>query len=235
MSVIHHPNVVTDGLVAYWDAGNRVSYPGAGTVWTDLVSGRVGTFYNDTTSGAHGPDFFSGNMGYLEFDGTDAWVKGPVDGSDMNLNDHLTMSCWAWWDTSTQNGIWAKNKAGTMQYGMGRYAGSRYFYVGIFAGSWGDYPTATVLNNDQWYHLTATYDRAYVRLYIDGVFIREIAETDPISGDGTYFSMGGVAWSAATIPTEWLAGRLSTVQVYDCALTAAEVLQNYNATKGRFT
>ena len=32
MSVIHHPNVVTDGLVAYCiDAANRASYSGAGS------------------------------------------------------------------------------------------------------------------------------------------------------------------------------------------------------------
>ena len=33
------PNVVTDGLVLYLDAGNTKSYPGTGTVWYD-VSGN---------------------------------------------------------------------------------------------------------------------------------------------------------------------------------------------------
>jgi hypothetical protein len=237
MAAIVAPNIVTDGLVAYWDAGNRVSYPGAGTVWTDLVSGRVGTFYNDTTSGAHGPDFVGGNMGYLEFDGTDEWIKGPADGSDMDLNVHVSMSCWVWWDRGgTGNSIVAKEKVGSAQYVMGRASTGFGFYWALnLDGVWTNPLTTETLSNDQWYHITGTYDGVSMEQYIDGVLVKSTAATGAISGDSSPFYIGGLDWAHnGSTPDEWLAGRLSTVQVYNKGLTAAEVLQNYNATRGRF-
>ena len=70
MGTVYNTNVVTDGLVACWDAGNRKSYPGAGTTWTDVAGGNNGTVENDAS-------FDSDNMGSLDFDGTDAYVTVP--------------------------------------------------------------------------------------------------------------------------------------------------------------
>ena len=36
MAIKHSPRIVTDGLVAHYDAANTKSYPGSGTVWKDL-------------------------------------------------------------------------------------------------------------------------------------------------------------------------------------------------------
>ena len=36
MGAVASTNIVTDALVGCWDAGNRISYPGAGTTWTDV-------------------------------------------------------------------------------------------------------------------------------------------------------------------------------------------------------
>ena len=36
MGLSHSPRIVTDGLVFCVDAGDKMSYPGAGTTWTDL-------------------------------------------------------------------------------------------------------------------------------------------------------------------------------------------------------
>ena len=77
MSVIHHPNVVTDGLVAYFDAANRASYPGTGTTWTELVAGNNGTLYNFEAG-----FFDSAHGGSLDFDGTDSYVRTPAPSPD---------------------------------------------------------------------------------------------------------------------------------------------------------
>ena len=37
------PNIVKDGLVFYVDAANKVSYPGSGTTWSNIISGDNGT------------------------------------------------------------------------------------------------------------------------------------------------------------------------------------------------
>ena len=46
MGTSYNTNIVTDGLVGCWDAGNRRSYPGAGATWTDLAGGNNGTLTN---------------------------------------------------------------------------------------------------------------------------------------------------------------------------------------------
>lgn len=60
---IKGPNVVMNGLVLYLDAANTKSYPGSGTVWTDLTNkSNLGTLQN-------GPTFDINNSGSLVLDG----------------------------------------------------------------------------------------------------------------------------------------------------------------------
>ena len=70
MGIVHHPNMVTDGLVACWDAANRRSYPATGTTWTDLVGDADGSLVNS-------PVFDPENLGSIAFDGTNDYVKTP--------------------------------------------------------------------------------------------------------------------------------------------------------------
>ena len=66
MGLSHSPRIVTDGLVFCVDAGDKMSYPGAGTTWTDLSKNRNnGTLVN-------GPTFDSANGGSISLDGSNA-------------------------------------------------------------------------------------------------------------------------------------------------------------------
>ena len=65
MGVLYNSRIVTDGLVFCVDAGDKMSYPGAGTTWTDLTANK----YNGALT--NGPTFNSANGGSLIFDGTD--------------------------------------------------------------------------------------------------------------------------------------------------------------------
>ena len=110
MSVIHHPNVVSDGLVACWDAGNRASYPGTGTSWTALGAGSAGTLVNT-------PSFVDGKMGYITFDGTDDYAQFQLDtmtlseGSSGSTYDESTIVLWVQWGPGDTNGdIFAANQ-----------------------------------------------------------------------------------------------------------------------------
>ena len=64
----HSPRIITDGLVLCLDAANRQSYPGSGTVWTDLAGSNNGTLTN-------GPTFSSANGGSIVFDGVDDFIE----------------------------------------------------------------------------------------------------------------------------------------------------------------
>ena len=78
-------NIVTNGLVFYLDAANKLSYPGSGTAWVDLSgNGNNGTLTN-------GPTFSSNNAGSIVFDGVDDYV-----GRNSSINTGQNFSVFAW-------------------------------------------------------------------------------------------------------------------------------------------
>lgn len=71
------PNLVTDNLVLHLDANNSNSYPGSGTIWTDL-SGNGNNFNIVSTA------FHSGTPSYMDFNGDHGMAKNS---SDISLSD----------------------------------------------------------------------------------------------------------------------------------------------------
>ena len=71
MGLVHNQNVVTDGLIGCWDAGNRRSYPGAGSTLIDLAGSNSATLNYDT-------EFADVNGGAIYLDGTDDSVTVPI-------------------------------------------------------------------------------------------------------------------------------------------------------------
>ena len=81
------PRIITDGLVLYVDAANTKSYPGSGTVWTDLSPTQI------TGSLTNGPTFNSANGGSIFFDGTDDIVDLGTNNT-LNFTDSFSVSFW---------------------------------------------------------------------------------------------------------------------------------------------
>jgi hypothetical protein len=88
-----------------------------------------------------------------------------------------------------------------------------------------------------WYHLSHTYDGTIQRLYINGIQV----QTKNTSGlinynvNNTKLVIGGDYNSGYDGGlTARMNGKISIVRIYDRALSASEILQNYNALKGRF-
>ena len=63
------PDIIEDGLVLCLDAGNKLSYPGTGTTWSDLVGSVSATLENSLNS-----TFSQDNLGNFDFDGADDYV-----------------------------------------------------------------------------------------------------------------------------------------------------------------
>jgi len=81
-----------------------------------------------------------------------------------------------------------------------------------------------------WHYIGVTFDGTNLRMYVDGVL-------DNTSGTITYSTTGQnnyVARSSHAGNENFVNGSMGMVHVYNRALSGAEVLQNYNATKGRF-
>ena len=228
MSVIHHPNVVTDGLIACWDAANRVSYPGAGTVWTDLAGG-----YSATLTNFEAGFFDSAKGGSFNFDGTDAYIVTAAP--SPSGTGGFAVGFWVKFDSfpTRSPAIIANYVINECQILFGET--DNYITAGI-AGTWNLINVPLTEATDTWYYFVFTRLDGVVKLYSDGVEIGSASNTDDIESSGnTYFgiqassSSPGVGWDHA------MDGNMAVASIYNKGLTAAEVLQNYEAMKPRFT
>ena len=217
-----------NGLVLCLDAANSKSYPGSGTVWTDLSGrGNNGTLTN-------GPTYSSANFGSIVFDGVDDGVQLP--GTNFSLNQ-MTISSWNFSSNYNQNGfMFEKTTNGTVntQYSL-FFNGDNTIYYRTKAVSTEDLTvnttTAGVVNN-QWNNVVATFDGTIKRIYVNGV-LRATSTT--LSGTVTQNTTGaafiGIYGNFAGYPFN---GRISNTTIYNRALTASEITQNYNALKSRY-
>ena len=221
MAVGYNPRTVTDGLVIALDAGNTKSYPGSGNTWTDTVGGNIGTLTN-------GPTLSLDNGGSIIFDGTNDYV---VLDSSFQVSTSGTYSFEAWiYKTATGT----NNVAALISGGYG-----------------GDTDGLIILTED--------YSSTNIRIVssngdVNAVYYNGISQTLNGTSTGTDASFNLNEWIHVAVTginvnsidgaahhigqnnnnTNQFSGRISNLKVYDRALTAAEVKQNYNALKGRY-
>jgi len=220
-------------LVFYVDAGNGNSYPGSGGTWTDLVGGNDGTLTN-------GPTYDSGNGGSIVFDGSNDYVITP----NFNKDSNLGISVFAWvylTDSDEYSGTpyaWIVNKRDSdtdMQWQLFYYDGK--VATTIFNGSTtiASVTGGTAFNLNEWCYVGFTTDGtngSSVSTYHNGSF----SDSSTLSNDrGTGsrpLAIGTPAWSLGS-NLNWY-GNIAQTKIYNRALSASEILQNYNALKNRF-
>jgi hypothetical protein len=220
MSAIGGPNIIEDGLVLSLDAGNHISYPGSGTTWTDLSGGGNNGTLNGTVV------YASTNGGGLGFDSSSDYVQLPTN--SLNTNSDITLSFWIK-RTSTRNtqtilsGI---NATGHFQirYNVGQIQLVKSFIANMNTFS-GFTSNIDVINNIT---ITLLKSTNLWSLYVDGSFVSSFTNSQ------TFTTTTPVFGRNHTETTEYLVGTIYSSLVYNRTLSADEILQNYNATKGRF-
>ena len=238
MGLVHNTNVVSDGLVCCWDAANKRSYPGAGTTWTDLVGRQNGTMQNNTS-------FNSAKGGVLEFDGTDDYVSVPDSDYLDSITSAITVSVWVYWSSDANDISTIISKASAagwsspysswnmrLRHGTGGWGTDavEFWAAGSYTTG-GQFYSSSSIPRDTWTHIVGTYDGANQKIYINGVLDGTEAETAAIAATSYPLYIGVNSGDIG----EDFEGSLANVLIYNRGLTAAEVKQNYNATKGRFT
>jgi hypothetical protein len=218
MGTKYNPTVVRDGLVYYIDAANTRSYSGSGLTVNGLV-GIGGTLVN-------GVGFSSVNAGYFSLDGTNDYIDfGTVP---ANTTGTSTVACWVKTTSSTTGLPLAFASYGGIY--INRFTTGKI--LAFFDGSTGDNTSADVsirsVNDGNWHYLSATTNGSTCSMYIDGALDKTYSET-PSFGTSIYNSIGGQADGFNFINCF-----VSLAHIYNRALTAQEVLQNYNATKKRY-
>ena len=226
MSLAHSPSIVTNGLVLCLDAGNIKSYPGSGTTWNDLSGGgNTGTLVN-------GVGYNSGNGGSLSFDGTDDYAR--LNPLPQSMNVSFSVFTWVKLNAVADiYGIWGHNdptNAVSCHFEV-RSTGMRVRLGNV------DRLCPQLVTN-QWKYIGFTTDVNNHYYYVDGLLIDSwTGNKGSILGDGTLFkhSFGASrAESTDSAPSRSFNGTISVSSIYNRALTASEIQQNFNALKGRF-
>lgn len=226
------PKIVTDRLVMCLDAGNLKSYPGSGTAWTDLSrTGNNGTLTN-------GPTFNSSNGGSIVFDNVDDHVVIPP--SCLVTGTGFSGCFWAYIPRGGPGSsiIYFANASGRiidttiLPYGASQ---SRIWYdAGRDLSNNVNrinpiFEAVDIYNRWNYFAFTKNATTGFMGIYRNGVLISSTsaATLSIISAVNGYIGYSP-QWNL------YHYGSLTLVKIYSRELSEKEILQNYNATKGRF-
>lgn len=211
------PDIVTDGLVLNLDAGNPYSYlsGSSGTTWTNTVaasSSISGTLVNGTTY----------SNGAMVFDGVDDYITGSC--SLVNANSG---SCFS---------LWVKTPSTNLQiiaaYNSGINNGFRFQILNntlnYTLGNIGDYNTFVNISDNNWKNIVASTSGSTCLVYVNGTLVSTLSIGN-MTGTTSNFKLG-----AYFNNQYFFTGSIANSQLYNRALSAAEVQQNFNALRGRY-
>ena len=223
MGIAYNPSVVTNGLVLYVDAANPKSYPGSGTTWYDLSKGNNnGTLVGGVTHTSN----------YFDFDGTDDVIEmGDADNFSFT-NNIFSMNMWVYFDTlAADQGVIGKRG---WEYSVHTIANSStlYFYCWSQAGS-NVYLNASSIAASTWYNFCWTADGTNSILYRNGSSVSTNTKTS-LSMSNTAVQLTVGRGGQSSTGNAFMNGRVGNVSMYNRALTADEIAQNFNATRGRY-
>jgi hypothetical protein len=252
MASIGGPNIVESGLVSTLDAANVKSYTSGSLKWNNTVttalSGSiltgnsttiVGLSTNPTAlfisqSASNGSNIFTAGLQFAENASIELWYKTDTTGSGfaaqqespgiIQIGSYATNASLTLWDwsagttgqhsirTFVANGnVWSHVAGSTLSYSDSSWVGKYHQIVMNFSGSAGKWNS--------------------YNLYIDTVLATTVNFTIPfpsasIAGGNTLYAPAANGGSAKN--------SYGLLRQYTRALTQQEILQNYNATKGRF-
>jgi hypothetical protein len=229
------PNIVRDGLVLYLDAGSPNSYQGSGTTWKDISK-----FYQNNGTLVNGPTFSSGNGGSIVFDGVNDYVNCG-NGSSINIVNNVSVNIWFKINSfGGYQGIIAKRNfsTGFTNYGINfnNSIDALSVYFNTDGGSNFKFASTTMTNNfttNIWYNVCGVFEKSSsntnIYIYKNGILLTSNTVSGNLATVSTPLTLGSSAINA-----ELFNGNIAVGQIYNRALSASEVQQNYNATKGRF-
>jgi hypothetical protein len=224
MGIAYNSSIVTNGLVLCVDAGNPRSYPGSGTTWRDATSSG----FNFTL--INGPTYSSSNLGFLTFGVDDIATAGYNTALDTQTP---TVEVWVKTNATTQNGFWFEKGTVNSQYSLFQEGDQIRWRMNIGGITQLSTTTASFMNTSNWFQVVGTYTSGSRILYINGVQVSSDTQTGTIATNSSGMSIGAYGGNSGS-NGYFYNGALSICRVYNRVLPAAEVLQNFNATRGRY-
>ncbi len=222
-------DAVTNGIELFLDAGSTASYPGTGNTWTDLSPNGNNATYQETTA-----PFDSDGGGCFDFE------DGPVSANNVfTVPDDDSIEFGEVWTAC----IWIKTTDTTTdQYILNKHTNRLALLNGYTNGKVDTFINGSNPSGDQsmdvslntWEHFTWVKDLNSENpnnfMYKNGSLVRSITASSNVGTSSETLRIGGTG----TTSTLNFQGKIAILMMYKRALSAAEVLQNYNAQKSRF-
>ena len=212
------PSVVSSGLIFHVDASNPSSYPGNGTTWNTLVGTENVALSNCIFESADG--------GAIVFNGGSVGTF-PTPAAIVP-NGAISVEMWVKWLT-VGNGI------SNIQCLIDNNSSNTGFIIQDFpqSGSILSTPggaTQFPIGLDEWVQIVSTVKGSIAKTYINGQLVAATLGSGSLFTVGANFTIG--KWQGGA---RYLNGRVGIVRIYNRALRATEVINNFDASKGRFS
>lgn len=259
MSITYNTSIARNGLLLHLDAANPKSYPGSGTLWTDLSgNGTNGTLVNGVgyTGASSGSMVFDGVNDYVTHTSNLTALDSITNSSPFTFSSTFKLNAFPAVQVGTVTGLLMKGSYNP-SYGLNlSYTGD----VGGFrtqarivyglrnltgtAGVTPGYGNISITSNllvqiGQWYRVDMVHEFSVtthtLHLYVNGVLDRQDTFTDslyPINFQNT----ASLGINDRILGGNFLRSNtdIASYSIYDRALSVTEVQQNFEATRGRY-
>lgn len=227
-------SVSTSNLIANFDAAN---YTTTSTRWNDLsTSANHMDFYTNTSySTLKTATYSTDGGGSLILNNNSVYGK-TINNTGISGNGGKTMSTWVKFDAADRD--WT-SIASIGQYGayaalfelFGLKNGSGYSLWLVYDG--GIVQGTSIIPLNTWTNLTIRANGSNLSIIVNGVL--DINGTQALSTTNSPIYLGAPKNRSNGGWDDNLRGRISTLSLYNAALSDQTILDNYNATKGRYT
>ena len=225
MSVKVGPKIVKDGLIFDLDAAVSRSYSGSGLTAYNLIGGISATLLSGT-------GYSSANNGSFFFDGSDDYINTNQLSSSIGLtSSDFSICLWTKIIDYNQYNAFVSRTSGNLPAPLDMYTRTLDGKTIILVGSTSTY---SILESNNpfpfaWTYLTFTLNSILASLYYNSVL-----DISTNLASARVESANPIIIGTRDDRVTRMKGLISQVQIYNRALTAQEIIQNYNATKGRY-
>ncbi len=221
MGIAYNTSIVSSGLVFALDAGNTRSYSGSGNTAYGLINSINGTLVN-------GVGYTSTDFGSFYLDGTNDSIS-YASALMPSTSGPFTISLWVKRNRNSNAFFEELASQWTSSTSWNAFFIGFYGNLVRFSDNWDNISVSGAGNTGVWMNLVGVHSVSNAYIYLNGT----LGATK--GGTGlTYTGSGPFVIGRQGETAEYFQGNIGQVQIYNRALTAQEIAQNFNATRDRY-
>jgi len=223
--ILYQSEIVTSNLVMNIDVGSTLSYRKIGLEILDLSDNK-----NHATIVNSGSLSGLGKSSAIALDGTNSYITSTVSNLPTG-NSPRTVSIWFY----TNSNSWGRSTRTLFEYGANNtrlaFGIDMDYFPAMEIYTWSDDITwNTTFNQTGWKNITVVYDgNLSIKIYENGKYTQAKTLGGQLNTSNTTVYIG-----RSNLVNNYYNDKISTVQIYNKALTANEIINNYRMLKGRY-